>query len=204
MKLIVKMILTAMLLCLPLGADAQDVITGPKKPKKQTTAPAKTSPKKQQTNFTPQQMNAKGKEACDNSDYAEALKWYKKSAQQGNAVGQYELGYMYEMGCGVKSYSEAVKWYRKAAEQGDSKAPYRLGWLYQNGYGVAKDSFEAVKWFRKSAEQGNSDAQSSLGYMYLNGYGVAKDLNEAKRWYQKAAEQGDMAAKQAFEWLNGR
>ena len=60
-------------------------------------------------------------------DYSEALKWYQKSAAQGNTSAQTSLGWMYEKGYGVaKSYSEALKWYRKAAQQGDETAQDNL------------------------------------------------------------------------------
>jgi TPR repeat protein len=35
-------------------------------------------------------------------DYTEATKWYRKAAEQGDAKAQYNLGYMYNDGCGVK------------------------------------------------------------------------------------------------------
>ena len=48
-------------------------------------------------------------------DYAEVVKWYRKSADQGDAVAQNILGIMYEKGNGVeKDYVEALKWYNKA------------------------------------------------------------------------------------------
>ena len=57
----------------------------------------------------------------------EAVKWYRKAAEQGNAKAQYNLGWMYDNGRGVvESDSEAVKWYQKAAEQGHEKAKTRL------------------------------------------------------------------------------
>ena len=60
-------------------------------------------------------------------DYSEALRWFRKSAEQGNDAGQNNLGYMYLNGYGVsKDYTEAVKWYRKAARQGLEKAKDHL------------------------------------------------------------------------------
>ena len=57
-------------------------------------------------------------------DYAEAVKWYRKAADQGDAFAQYNLGVMYDNGEGVpQDQAEAVKWYRKAAEQGDAERP---------------------------------------------------------------------------------
>ena len=61
-------------------------------------------------------------------NYIEAIKWYKKAADQGNADAQYELGYMYDLGLGelIQSYIEARKWYRFAADQGHMGAKKRL------------------------------------------------------------------------------
>ena len=53
----------------------------------------------------------------------EAVKWYRKAAEQNYAKAQYNLGVCYEHGEGVaKDPVEAVKWYRKAAEQNYAKA----------------------------------------------------------------------------------
>ena len=134
----------------------------------------------------------KGEAAYNKKDYSEAVKWYRKSAEQGNASAQYSLGWMYRNGYGVdKDYGEAVRWYRKSAEQGNSYGQNGLGYMYRNGYGVDKDYTEAVRWYRKSAEQGNSYAQDSFGDMYYYGYGVDKNYTEAVRWYRKSAEQGN-------------
>jgi uncharacterized protein len=60
-------------------------------------------------------------------DEAEAVKWYRKAAEQGLAVAQYFLGVMYANGSGVtKDETEAVKWHRKAADQGDERAKAAL------------------------------------------------------------------------------
>ena len=50
-------------------------------------------------------------------DYAEAVKWYRKAVEQGNALGQSNLSFMYDKGRGVpENAAEAVKWYRKAED----------------------------------------------------------------------------------------
>ena len=104
-----------------------------------------------------------GKRCYNNKDYAEAVKWYRKAAEQGNAEAQYMLGDCYRWGTGVtKDYAEAVKWYRKAADQGYASAQYWLGYCYFRGDGVDKDKTEAVKWYRKAAEQGSSYARKWL------------------------------------------
>ncbi|MDA7658743.1 sel1 repeat family protein [Akkermansiaceae bacterium] len=128
-------------------------------------------------------------------DAEEAVKWYRRAADQGNATAQYSLGRSYDYGEGVeKDAEEAVKWYRKAAEQGNATAQSSLGWNYDNGEGVEKDAEEAVKWYRKAADQGDAPAQYNLGWSYDNGEGVEKDAEEAVKWYRKAADQGDAPA----------
>ena len=60
-------------------------------------------------------------------DDAEAVKWYRKAAEQGYAEAQTNLGWMYEKGRGVpQDDSEAIKWYQKAAIQGHVYAKEKL------------------------------------------------------------------------------
>ena len=80
-------------------------------------------------------------------DYAEAMKLYRKGAEQEDADSQFNIGAMYANGWGVpQDFLEAVKWYRKAAEQGDEGALIRLGNMYSQGQGVPKSYAEALKW----------------------------------------------------------
>jgi hypothetical protein len=133
-------------------------------------------------------------------DYAEAVKWYRKAADQGYAEAQTNLGFMYANGHGVpQDYAEAAKWYCKAADQGNVSDQYNLGYMYSKGEGVPQDYAEAAKWYRKAADQGNADAQYNLGLMYEGlildiGEGVPPDISEAAKWYRKAADQGNADA----------
>ena len=82
----------------------------------------------------------------------EAVKWYCKAAEQGDAMAQNGLGTMYGNGRGVpQSDQEAVKWYRKAAEQGDAKGQGNLGVMYDNGWGVPQDFIRAHMWYHVAA-----------------------------------------------------
>ena len=121
-------------------------------------------------------------------DYAEAVKWYRRAAEQGDAYAQNNLGFMYDNGHGVpQDYAEAVKWYRRAAEQGDAYAQHNLGFMYDEGHGVPQDYAEAVKWYRRAAEQGDASAQHNLGLMYGKGHGVPQDNVRAHMWFNLAA-----------------
>ena len=54
---------------------------------------------------------------------AEAIKWFKKAAEQGLATAQYNLGACCYKGHGVpQNKAEAIIWLKKAAEQGNADA----------------------------------------------------------------------------------
>ena len=131
-----------------------------------------------------------------NQDYAEAVRWYRRAAEQGDAEGQLNLGYMYENGMVVsQDYAEAVRWYRRAAEQGDVWGQNNLGSMYAGGEGVTKDYAEAARWFKKAAEQGLVAGFVNWGTALYFGYGVAQDRKAAYQWMKKAADAGDDWAK---------
>ena len=145
--------------------------------------------------LTPEELLRIGNEYYDDKNYIEAIKYFQKAAEKGNANAQYNLGCCYEYGKGVSvDYTEAVKWYRKAAEKEYADAQYNLGYCYENGKGLSQDYTEAVKWYRKAAEQGHANAQYNLGCCYEFGKGVSPDYTEAVKWYRKAAEQGQADA----------
>ena len=65
----------------------------------------------------------KGAEAYDNGDYATALREFRPLADQGTALAQFNLGFMYEYGDGVpQDLVEAHKWYNLSASRGDTLA----------------------------------------------------------------------------------
>ena len=52
-----------------------------------------------------------------------AVRWYRRSAAQGNAQGQFFLGFSYKDGEGVpKDHVLACKWFNLAAAQGQRRA----------------------------------------------------------------------------------
>ena len=107
-----------------------------------------------------------GAAAYQRGDYATAQKIFQTLAAQGNAEAQYNLGFMYDSGKGVKQdYAEALKWYRLAVAQGVALAQFNLGVMYGNGRGVKQDDAEALKWYRLAAAQGDAMAQGNLGVM---------------------------------------
>lgn len=133
-----------------------------------------------------------GEHSYEQGDYAAALKWYRRAAEQGYALAQANLGSMYFDGQGVpQDFQEALKWYRKAADQGLASAQFNLGVLYEQHRRAPQDVQEALLWYQKAASQGYAAAQVNLGSMYAEGQGGAPvDFQQALKWYRQAAEQG--------------
>jgi TPR repeat protein len=93
----------------------------------------------------------------------EAVKWFRKAAEQGHLSAQVFLGMRYANGQGVvKDEYEAIKWFRKAADLGDVFSLYKLGDMYENGRGVLRDIEEAKRWYRKATEKGDQNAKKAL------------------------------------------
>lgn len=87
--------------------------------------------------------------------------WYKKAAEQGHALAQYEYGQ-----CNLDKTNlhpqEALKWFRKAAEQGYDEAQFWVAMFYADGYVVEKDPVEALYWLKRAAAQGHELALKAL------------------------------------------
>ena len=84
---------------------------------------------------------------------AEATKWYKRAAEQGNDDAKKELR---NLGAtptrpATSEESEVAK-LQRLAHQGDAVAQYNLGKMYQIGERVPTNYAEALKWYKKAAE----------------------------------------------------
>jgi hypothetical protein len=122
-------------------------------------------------------------------DYSEALGWYRKAAEQGNAIAQYNLGVMYANGQGVtQDHPEAIRWYRKAADQGNAKAQFYLGAMYAHGLGVAQDYVEAHMWLNLAVSRFSGEEQKRRA--------GARDALAKKMTPQQIAK----AERRALEW----
>lgn len=126
-------------------------------------------------------------------DEAEAARWFRQAALQGNVEAQYHLARLVAKGAkGLKQdLPTAIKLYQDAAAKGHPEAMNALGQAYQTGRGTAADPARAADWYRKAADLNLADAQNNLGMLYLDGKGVSRDLREAFLLFEKAAGQND-------------
>jgi len=126
-------------------------------------------------------------------DYAEALKWYRKAADEGEAGAQSEIGVMYNDGQGVtQDHAEALKWFRKAAEQGEARGLFNLGIAYSKGSGVPQDYVQAHMWFSLAAllasdkedREGASKARDVLA-SEMSTVQIAEAQKLVREWWPK-------------------
>jgi TPR repeat protein len=87
-------------------------------------------------------------------DDFEAVRWWRKAADQNNSFAEVALAKAYYVGFGglPKDFGESRRLYLLAASQGNPIGQVVTGALYHLGDGVPKDDIEAVKWWRKAAE----------------------------------------------------
>ena len=119
---------------------------------------------------------------------AQAGKWLRNAAEQGDPGALFNLGIMYDMGHDVaQDHAEAVKWYGKAAVQGHVGAQYNLGVIYYLGHGVTQDYMEALKWFKIANVF--SPAEASVGRIFSAGQmspaQAAESQKLAREWMAK-------------------
>ncbi len=104
-------------------------------------------------------------------DRHEAVRWYRKAAEQGDGAAAVKIGIQYQMGYdsigGAQDLLQAAEWYRKAADCGVGEAQWKLGAFYENGLLGTPDYEEAAKWYKRSLEKPGNESriqESKLGY----------------------------------------
>jgi len=96
-------------------------------------------------------------------DLAEARKWFRLAALQGDADAQAKLGAMCFLGEGAaKDAVEAAKWFRLASAQGNATAQGCLGMMYAMGDGVTRDLVQAFAWLLKATDAGNTQVTQTF------------------------------------------
>ncbi len=118
--------------------------------------------------------------------YGDAMRWYARAAEAGDAGAQFYLGYMHDRALrGTNSVSKALFWYRRAASAGDVRAQFRLGLLFDADPRVPRDPERAERWYEAAAAQGHAEARFNLARLV-----EAEDAPRAARLYERAAEAG--------------
>lgn len=132
---------------------------------------------------------------------ARALEYFRKSAAQGNAEGQYGVGFMYQGGEGgvEQDMAEARKWYAMAAQQGHKKSINMMAdacigpsaSILSRTYSKTKAEKmisdaatlcgpDNLFWIKRAADLDYVPAVTALAEAYREGkYGLAADTKQA-------------------------
>lgn len=117
-----------------------------------------------------------------------AIAFFKKSAEQGNALSQRALGDIYLIK--PNGETESLKYYTLCAEKGNSECQHMLG----NSFYQKEKYSDALKWYSISAQNGDISSQNSLAGMYFRGNGVVKNMQESANLFKKSADKGNLYA----------
>src|SRR5262249_10640697 len=120
----------------------------------------------------------------------EAIKWYRRAAEQGFARAQNNLGVRYANGDGLdQNLDEAFRWFKLAADQGNAEAIASLAGLYAGAHHLSPNYSEAYFWAliaHYKAETNVDDFSEEL-------------LKELRA--RLSAEDAAFVEKQAQEWI---
>lgn len=164
-------------------------------------------------------------------DVANAIKWYRKAAEQNNTEAMFCLSEIYRNGFDIeKDEKQGIMWLQKAANQGHVLAQCDLGIAYRDGSSaLAKNEIKSFEWLEKAACGGSDLAkfalmvsvnawqqlpinektvdpadfktQYVLGKKYWKGAQCPVDKKKAILWYTKSAQQGCYQAMNELAWL---
>lgn len=89
----------------------------------------------------------------------------REAAKLGAYASRQTLGYMYDLGIGVKSNRDtAMCWYRHALQAGDFGSAASIGTIYRDEMKISL----ALRWFHKAVALGDIDANLEIAKILLN------------------------------------
>lgn len=112
-----------------------------------------------------EQRIQQGLDAVAAGNYGEAYWAWRPLADKGRPEAQYQLGWLYANGNGLRvDMAQAVDWWRKAAVRGHLDAEFAIGMAYLNGYGNSfpPDRPAALEWLGRAGGHGSEDAEDIL------------------------------------------
>lgn len=116
----------------------------------------------------------------DTNSTVEAYRWYRRSADLGDALGCFEVAKFYYNGWGGLEASAAENryWLSRAAALGATEAQRFMGDVYRNGEGVAKNNAMALAWYQRAAAKKDPRAFYGMALTYLGETNKTRQTNE--------------------------
>ncbi|MFZ4077401.1 MAG: tetratricopeptide repeat protein [Legionellaceae bacterium] len=131
--------------------------------------------------------------------YQQAATDYALAVKQGDTVGQFNLGLLYEKGKGRPvDLDQAKALYLAAAEKGHVQSMVQLAGLYLNPQSDDADPETALRWYQKAAEKGDREALYQMGLLSETGVELKLNYADAVRYYKEAALKDNDKAKLAL------
>lgn len=132
-------------------------------------------------------------------DWPKAVEMLQRSADNGNADAQWELGLMYEFENHVaKDEAKALELYRQSADAGSPIGMYMVAHCYQHGIVVEEDHAASDSLYGKAfdelmrlAPQEDIYVLNFVGSAYFWGDGVKADREKAFGYYLISAQKGN-------------
>lgn len=134
-------------------------------------------------------------------DFAEALKWARKAANNPVHIEPDVSGDAHALIADILSAgpveqngAETFREATLAASMGSGSGENALGVCYYRGLGVKADLQKAAECYRRGAELKNTNASANLGQMLERGRGIPKDPAEAAKYYRVGVQDGNPLA----------
>jgi TPR repeat protein len=133
---------------------------------------------------------------CAPLDYDEALIWYRKAAEGGNATAQFIIASEYYYGSDIgltpkshlpKDPTQAAVWFRKAAEHADLIV-----------FSLLADAPPNAHSWTSGLIGGEAAAYFFLGSQFEEGKDLPQDYSQAAFWYRRGADRGNADAKSSL------
>ncbi len=135
-----------------------------------------------------------------NDNKREAIKWYRRLAQDGHSAAYYPLAEL--LNHTANKQVEALTWYLRASDGGHTKAQVEAGMRLKEGlYGCKINVPKAMVYFKLAAVAGDIEAQFIYATALKDGNGVAINMNDAAVFFKKAANNGHVEAQYQYAFL---
>jgi hypothetical protein len=117
---------------------------------------------------------------------------WRGAADQGDAIGQFFVGYCYQHGLTVpEDLTTAFGWFTKSAAQKNSDAMFEVAMCGALGLGTQQNPLVYARWINEAVAAGNSSAEVAMGIGMMAFPIGPTDKEQGKQHIAKAAAAGN-------------
>jgi TPR repeat protein len=140
----------------------------------------------------------------DAPDMAVAAQWFRRAADQDEAVALFNLGLLAAMGRDDLGLGASRSWYERAARGGHVDAMVSYASVLRASP-IPQDAIGAREWAERAAQLGNFEGMYQFAQLLDEGVGGPEDKGGARFWYERAGEQqlAEAAMQAGMMWAAG-